>query len=68
MVSVLMPEKREGQDIIRVFVPSDLKERFKLWCQLQGISMTEVIERWIEESLENEDFGKLVQERLKQGK
>jgi hypothetical protein len=68
MVSVLMPEKREGQDIIRVFVATGLKERFKLWCQLQGISMTQVIEGWIEEALENEDFGKLVQERLKQGK
>lgn len=68
MIAILMPEKREGQDIIRVFVATGLKERFKLWCQLQGISMTQVIEGWIEEALEHEDFGKLVQERLQKGK
>ncbi len=60
-----MPEKREGQDLIRIFVPSELKERFKLWCQLKGLTMTEAIVGWIEESLENEDFGKLVEKKLK---
>lgn len=65
MCTDTMPEKREGQDLIRIFVPTELKEKFKLWCQLQGTTMTDVIEGWIEEAMENEDFAKLVQKRLK---
>ncbi len=59
-----MPEKREGQEIIRLYLPIEVKQRFKLYCQLQGETMTDVITQWIEETLAQEDFTQLVQKRL----
>jgi macrodomain Ter protein organizer (MatP/YcbG family) len=59
-----MPEKREGQEIIRLYLPIEVKQRFKLYCQLRGETMTDVITQWIEETLAQEDFTKLVQKRL----
>lgn len=60
-----MPEKREGQDLIRLYLPTDLKERFKLYCHLQGTSMTEVVKEQIEKLINSKDFSKLLEERLK---
>lgn len=60
-----MPEKREGQELIRLYLPTELKDRFKLYCQLKGITMTEVIKEQISKLLESEDFTSLLEERLK---
>ena len=60
-----MAEKREGQELIRLYLPSELKDRFKLYCQLKGITMTEVIKEQIEKLLLSEDFPSLLEERLK---
>lgn len=60
-----MPEKRDGQELIRLYLPSDLKEKFKLYCQLKGLSMTEVIKEQVEELVKSEDFIQLLGERLK---
>lgn len=59
-----MPEKREGQDLVRLYLPVDLKEKFKLYCQLKGITMTEVIKEQIEKLLDSEDFSEILEERL----
>ena len=60
-----MAEKREGQELIRLYLPTELKDRFKLYCQLKGITMTEVIKEQISKLLESEDFTSLLEERLK---
>jgi predicted DNA-binding protein len=62
-----MPEKREGQELIRLYLPSDLKDRFKLYCQLKGTTMTEVIKEQISKLLESEDLTELLEKRLKDG-
>lgn len=59
-----MSEKREGQDLIRVYLPTDLKERFKLYCQLKGTTMTEVFKEQIEKLLDSKDFTELLESRL----
>ncbi|MEM9924840.1 MAG: hypothetical protein AAF915_13980 [Cyanobacteria bacterium P01_D01_bin.50] len=60
-----MPEKRTGQDLVRLYLPTELKERFKLYCQLKGTSMTEVVKEQIEKLINSKDFSKLLEERLK---
>ncbi len=66
MEALWMPEKREGQELIRLYLPADLKEKFKLYCQLKGTTMTEVIKEQVEKLLESEDFAELLKERLKE--
>ena len=61
-----MAEKRDGQEIIRLYLPSELKEKFKLYCQLKGLTMTEVVRQTVEQLVESEDFTKLLGERLKE--
>ena len=53
--------------MIRLYLPTELKDRFKLYCQLKGITMTEVIKEQIEKLLESENLTKLLEERLKDG-
>lgn len=60
-----MAEKREGQELIRLYLPTELKDRFKLYCQLKGTTMTEVIKEQIEKLLESENLTELLEERLK---
>jgi predicted DNA-binding protein len=48
-----------------LYLPTELKDRFKLYCQLKGTTMTEVIKEQIEKLLESEDFTSLLEERLK---
>jgi predicted DNA-binding protein len=59
-----MTEKRQGQDLVRLYLPVELKERFKLYCQLKGATMTEVIKEQIEELLANTEMTDLLQQRL----
>ncbi|MEO0687703.1 MAG: hypothetical protein AAFY76_22290 [Cyanobacteria bacterium J06649_11] len=59
-----MPEKRTGQDLVRIYLPIELKERFKLYCQLKGTTMTEVVKEQIEKLINSKDFSKLLEDRL----
>ena len=61
-----MAEKRDGQEIIRLYLPAELKEKFKLYCQLKGLTMTEVVRQTVEQLVESENFTKLLGERLKE--
>lgn len=61
-----MPEKRTGQDLVRIYLPTELKERFKLYCQLKGTNMTEVVKEQIEKLISSKDFPLLLEERLKE--
>lgn len=65
MNTLWMPEKREGQELIRLYLPTELKDRFRLYCQLKGTTMTEVIKEKISKLLESEDLAELLEERLK---
>jgi predicted CopG family antitoxin len=61
----LMPEKRPGLDVIRLFLDERLKEKFKRICSIKGTTMTEEITKFIEESVnENDDLLKLVDKKL----
>jgi hypothetical protein len=60
----VMAEKREGQDLIRLYLPIELKEDFKLYCSLKGTTMTNVLREHIEELLVSEDFRLLLEKRL----
>lgn len=51
--------------MIRLYLPTDLKDRFKLYCQLKGTTMTEVIKEQIKKLLESEDLTELLEQRLK---
>jgi len=64
-LDALLMEKREGQELIRLYLPTELKNKFKLYCQLKGISMTEVVKEQIEKLLEAEDLAEIFEERLK---
>ena len=66
MEALWMTEKREGQELIRLYLPTDLKEKFKLYCQLTGTTMTEVIKEQLEKLLNSKDFAELLKERLKE--
>lgn len=73
MLSVIassMPEKREGQQIIRFFVPFEKKELFREYCGFVSKSMTEVLESHINELLSNENFQAYLamKRQLQQGK
>ncbi|MEW5858047.1 MAG: hypothetical protein AB1861_11790 [Cyanobacteriota bacterium] len=61
-----MPEKRDGQELIRLYLPSELKEKFKLYCHLKGLTMTEVVKEQVEQLVRSEDFTQLLGERLKE--
>ena len=67
MDTLWMAEKREGQELIRLYLPTELKDRFKLYCQLKGTTMTDVIKEQIEKLLEFENLTELLEERLKDG-
>lgn len=54
----------ERDDYLRFRLPEALKERFKLYCYLKGITMSDTVREMIEEVLENEDLEKLLQEKL----
>lgn len=56
VIAPLMPEKREGQQIIRFFVDSEKKELFREYCQFTSQTMTEVLERHIDGLLRDENF------------
>jgi hypothetical protein len=60
----VMAEKREGQDLIRLYLPVEVKEGFKLYCSLKGTTMTNVLREHIEELLVSEDFRLLLEKRL----
>jgi antitoxin component of RelBE/YafQ-DinJ toxin-antitoxin module len=54
----------ERDDYLRFRLPEALKERFKLYCYLKGITMSDTVREMIEEVLQNEDLEKLLQEKL----
>jgi antitoxin component of RelBE/YafQ-DinJ toxin-antitoxin module len=54
----------ERDDYLRFRLPEALKERFKLYCYLKGITMSDTVREMIEEVLRNEDLEKLLQEKL----
>ncbi|NEO98393.1 MAG: hypothetical protein F6K58_06900 [Symploca sp. SIO2E9] len=58
----------ERDDYLRFRLPEALKERFKLFCYLKGITMSDTVRELIEEVLRNEDLEKLLQEKLLQEK
>lgn len=58
----------ERDDYLRFRLPEELKERFKLYCYLKGITMSDTVREMIEEVLRNEDLEKLLQEKLLQEK
>lgn len=60
----VMVEKREGQDIIRLYLPVEAKEDFKLYCSLKGTTMTNVLKEHIEKLLASEEFRLLLEKRL----
>ena len=57
-------EREERDDYLRFRLPEALKERFKLYCYLKGITMSDTVREMIEEVLRNEDLEKLLQEKL----
>ncbi len=61
-------EMLERDDYLRFRLPEALKERFKLYCYLKGITMSDTVREMIEEVLKNEDLEKLLQEKLLQEK
>ena len=66
MDSALTMADRPGQDSIRLYLPEDKKEKFKRICSIKGTTMTEEINRFIDETIcENEDLLRLVNKRLK---
>lgn len=54
----------ERDDYLRFRLPEALKERFKLYCYLKGITMSDTVREMIEEVLRNEDLETLLQEKL----
>lgn len=58
----------ERDDYLRFRLPEALKERFKLYCYLKGITMSDTVREMIEEVLRNEDLEKLLQEKLEEEK
>lgn len=66
MQTTLMPEKRPGQEVIRLFLPEELKQRFKRLCSIRGTTMTAEILRFIESEVEeNQELVDLVERKLK---
>lgn len=59
-----MVEKRQGQDLIRLYLPADLKEKFKLYCQLKGETMTEIMKKQIEQLLQGAEMTAMLKQRL----
>ncbi len=62
-----MPEQRLGQELIRLYLPEELKDRFKRLCSIKGTTMTKEVTRFIEQSLkENEELLKFIDKKLKE--
>jgi antitoxin component of RelBE/YafQ-DinJ toxin-antitoxin module len=68
MANVQKQQMLERDDYLRFRLPEALKERFKLYCYLKGITMSDTVREMIEEVLRNEDLEKLLQEKLLQEK
>ena len=58
----------ERDDYLRFRLPEALKERFKLYCYLKGITMSDTVREMIEDVLRNENLEELLQEKLLQEK
>jgi PhoPQ-activated pathogenicity-related protein len=67
--AMTMPERRPGQETLTLYIPSQLKERFKRLCSLKGTTMTDEVTRFIEENVtENKELLRLVEEKLQSSK
>lgn len=47
-----MPEKRAGQEVIRFYIPEELKPRFQRLCRFKGMTMTEYLVKMIQKELD----------------
>lgn len=58
-------EVTEADDYLRFRLPEALKERFKLYCYLENLTMSDVVREMIEKKLEEIDMDELLQKKLK---
>lgn len=68
MANVQKQQVLERDDYLRFRLPEALKERFKLYCYLKGITMSDTVREMIEDALRKEDLEDLLQEKLLQEK
>jgi antitoxin component of RelBE/YafQ-DinJ toxin-antitoxin module len=68
MADIQKQQTLERDDYLRFRLPEALKERFKLYCYLKGITMSDTVREMIEEVLRNENLEELLQEKLLQEK
>ena len=68
MANIEKQSMLERDDYLRFRLPEALKERFKLYCYLKGITMSDTVRELIEEVLRNEDLEQLLQQKLIQEK
>ncbi|NEO34478.1 MAG: hypothetical protein F6K36_29580 [Symploca sp. SIO3C6] len=59
-----MSEKRNGQELIRLYLPAEMKENFKLYCSLKGTTMSEQIKGFINSLLSSKEFSYLLEQKL----
>lgn len=68
MANVQKQQVLERDDYLRFRLPEALKERFKLYCYLKGITMSDTVREMIEDALRKENLEDLLQEKLLQEK
>jgi len=51
-----MAEKREGQELIRFYLPEGKRDLFKEYCQFIGSTMTDELETFIDKCLSDKRF------------
>ena len=68
MANVQKQQMLERDDYLRFRLPEALKERFKLYCYLKGITMSDTVREMIEDVLRKENLEELLQEKLLQEK
>lgn len=68
MANIQKQQVLERDDYLRFRLPEALKERFKLYCYLKGITMSDTVREMIEDALRKENLEDLLQEKLLQEK
>ncbi|MGV0028422.1 hypothetical protein [Phormidesmis priestleyi] len=56
MLDELMAEKREGQELIRFYLPQGKRSLFREYCQFIDSNMTDELEAFIDECLSDQKF------------
>jgi antitoxin component of RelBE/YafQ-DinJ toxin-antitoxin module len=69
MVATLPITNMSGSDdYIRIRLPEELKEKFKLYCAIKNVTMSDLLRDYVTDMMNEVDLDALWKEKMNQGK